>query len=379
MEISRICFVVSSPLTAKVFLQGHLCALMRDYEIDLVCHSDGVLPLDILAEKVNVIEIQIKRHISLINDLLALWELFRLFKSKRYAGIFSVTPKAGLLALLAGFLCRTEVRIHIFTGQVWVTRKGLKRWALKSFDKLMGGLATDLLTDSPSQRDFLISEGVVDPKKIHVLAAGSICGVDLKRFQPSASVRNELRSELDIPIDAVVVLFLGRLNRDKGILDLAQACSELAIINQDLWLLVVGPDEENLHSQILNICDSMNSRTRLFDFTDKPEIFMAAADIFALPSYREGFGSSVIEAAACGVPSLCSKIYGLTDAVEDGVTGMLHEPGNLKEMQEKLVQLSEPTLRMRLGNAARERVIRQFSQSRLTDEMVAFVKTHIPR
>jgi len=375
----RICFVVSSPMTARAFLTGHLLALSRRYSVDLVCHAEGGAPLDSLAGEIEIIPVAIERKVSLLADLAALLRLYRHFCTSRYGVICSVTPKAGLLSLLAAFFSRTPLRVHIFTGQVWVTRSGAKRWLLKTIDKLMAWLATDLLTDSPSQREFLIAEGVVCPEKIKVLAGGSICGVDLDRFQTRPGVRDSVRQELGIPEDAVVVLFLGRMNRDKGVLDLAQAYAELAVSNQSLWLLVVGPDEENIQAEVATVCAAVSQRTRLIGFTDVPERFMVAADIFALPSYREGFGSSVIEAAACGVPSLCSRIYGLTDAVVDGVTGVLHSPGEVEDIKRKLDQLLDPTLRKRLGDAARDRAVNEFSQQSLTDGMLSFIESCLVR
>lgn len=375
----RICFVVSSPMTARAFLTGHLLALSRRYAVDLVCHADGGAALDSLAGKVAVIPVAIERKVSPLADLVALLRLYRHFCTSRYGAICSVTPKAGLLSLLAAFFSRTPVRIHIFTGQVWVTRSGVKRWLLKMIDKLMAWLATDLLTDSPSQREFLIAEGVVRPEKIQVLAGGSICGVDVERFQARPGMRDSLRQELGIPEDAVVVLFLGRMNRDKGVLDLARAYADLAVKNQGLWLLAVGPDEENIQADVAAICADVSSRTRLLGFTDQPERFMVAADIFALPSYREGFGSSVIEAAACGVPSVCSRIYGLTDAVVDGVTGVLHTPADVTDIKIRLEQLLDPALRERLGEAARHRAVNEFSQQRLTDGMLSFIESCLVR
>jgi glycosyltransferase involved in cell wall biosynthesis len=375
----RICFVVSSPMTARVFLTGHLLALSRRYSVDLVCHANGGAPLDSLAGEIQVIPVAIERKVSLLADLDALWRLYRHFCTSRYGAICSVTPKAGLLSLLAAFFSRTPVRIHIFTGQVWVTRSGVKRWLLKAIDKLMAWLATDLLTDSPSQREFLIAEGVVCPEKIQVLAGGSICGVDLERFQARPGVRANVRQELGIPENAVVVLFLGRMNRDKGVLDLAQAYADLAVSNQSLWLLLVGPDEENIQADVAAICAALTPRTRLLGFADQPERFMAAADIFALPSYREGFGSSVIEAAACGLPSVCSRIYGLTDAVVDGVTGVLHSPADVEGIKRGLEKLLDPSLRERLGEAAKDRAVNEFNQQRLTDGMLSFIASCLAR
>lgn len=377
MSKPRICFVVATPLTAKAFLIAHMLALSHRFSVDLICNTDGSPMLDGLIGKVRIIPVKIHRDIKPTADLQALLKLCFLFRANRYDAILSVTPKAGLLAMLAAFIDRIPIRIHIFTGQVWVTKKGLNRQLLKMVDKFVAALTTESLTDSPSQRDFLIYQGVVRATKIHVLADGSISGVDADRFKPSVVIRNTVRHELEIPQNAKVLLFLGRLNIDKGILDLAHAYASLATKYDDLWLLVVGPDEGSIGAEVARICAGQCDRIRRIGFTSEPERFMIAADIFVLPSYREGFGSSVIEAAACGLPSVCSKIYGLTDAVVDGVTGVLHAPANVLDLQAKIEQLIDPGIRDQLAKAARERVLQKFGQPRLTDALGSFMISRV--
>jgi glycosyltransferase involved in cell wall biosynthesis len=362
----KICFIVASPMTANSFLSGHIRALSRDYEVHLVCDLDGGRLNDI-KDDVKVASIGIRRKLSPFADLVALLKLVKHFFNHRYDTIVSVTPKAGLLAMLAGFLSRAPNRIHIFTGQVWVTRVGLVRWCLKVLDKLLAWLATDLLTDSNSQRDFLIRHRITAPEKIQVIASGSICGVDTERFRPRSELRQKVRQELSLPEDAVLILFLGRINRDKGVLDLARAFSLLAAKHSNVWMLFVGPDEESLEQEIVTRCTQVSTRLIILGFTAQPERFMAASDIFALPSYREGFGTSVLEAAAVGLACVCSKIYGLTDAVVDGVTGLLHAPADVLELERQLdAMIVNAELRLRLGAAARRRAMDDFSQEHLT-------------
>src|SRR6185295_12938711 len=127
-----------------------------------------------------------------------------------------------------------------FTGQVWVTKRGVARFGLKCLDKLLSALATNVLIDSPSQRSFLIEQGVVTPAKSRVLAHGSISGVDVERFRPDPGSRVVLRRKLGIPEDAVLFLYLGRLNRDKGMLDLAAAFAQISGECREVWLALVG-------------------------------------------------------------------------------------------------------------------------------------------
>lgn len=362
---TKICFVVSSPMTAKVFLGAHLAALSERFSIDLAANVSRPDELDGINKHVRAVPVPVPRRISPLADLAALMSLHALFRRERYAAVSSITPKAGLLSMLAAALAGVPLRTHMFTGQVWAARTGWKRWLLKTADRLIARLATHVLADSPSQRDFLVAEGVVPAGKIAVLGHGSICGVDGSRFRPDVAGRNKVRHELGIPGQAVVFLFLGRLNRDKGVLDLAAAFSVLD--HPAAWLLVVGPDEAGMMREMESRLGAAGERCRFVGYTDRPEEFMAAADVFSLPSYREGFGMVVIEAAAAGVPAIASRIYGVTDAVEEGVTGLLHAPGDVAEIAATMAALAgDPARRKAMGEAARARALGLFSGEAVT-------------
>jgi glycosyltransferase involved in cell wall biosynthesis len=304
--------------------------------------------------------------------VLTLFQLFKLFRIEQFDIVHSIMPKTGVLAMLAARLALVPVRIHTFTGQVWITKHGVKRTLLKWFDKLIGTFATCVLSDSPSQRDFLVRERVLPPGKAKVIGAGSICGIDAQRFLPDADARRVIRNELGIEQDSKVILFVGRLNRDKGILDLAAAFDTIARRHSDAVLLLVGAEENVPFSRVQEICHAERDRLRYISFTSVPEHYMAAADIFCLPSYREGFGMTIIEAAACGVPAVASLIYGITDAVEDGQTGLLFPAGDVGVLTRTLLKLmTENELRQEMGNAARARALELFPSEKITREMVA--------
>lgn len=373
MRQARLCFVVSSPMTARAFLRGHLAALSGRYAIDLAVDAEATNELGDIPDHATILPVPIRRQIAPTADLKALVRLFVLFRRERYAAVSSVTPKAGMLALLAAALAGVPLRIHIFTGQVWVTRTGWKRWILKQADCCMALLATHVLADSPSQRDFMVAEGIAAAGKIRVLGEGSICGVDGTRFRPDAGARVGIRRAHGIPEAAVVFLFLGRLNRDKGVLDLAEAFAAQG--NENAWLLMVGPDEANLRGEMERRLGPALARTRFVGYTDRPEDFMAAADVFCLPSYREGFGMVIIEAAAARIPAIGSRIYGVTDAIEENVTGLLHRAGDTAELARQMASLAGDAARRHvLGEAARARALRLFSREAVTQAWMDFYR-----
>lgn len=376
MQKKKICFVTAAEITVKVFLANHFKALSTQYDISVVTNTDNPDFLKPFGLRLNIIPLFIERTISLICDINALLGLIFLFREYRFEAVHSVTPKAGLLSMLAAFLVRIPVRIHTFTGQVWVTKKGIVRWILKIADKLIALCATHVLVDSFSQRDFLIRKKIVSEIKSHVIANGSICGVDIKRFAPDAESRRDLREKYSIKETDTVFLYLGRLTYDKGLLDLTQAFAKVNGIYDNAHLVIVGPDEEDMKQKMLECCSGCADRIYFEAYTDKPEKHMAASDVFCMPSYREGFGMTIIEAASVGIPAIGTRIYGITDAIEEDMTGFLCDPGNIKELTEKmLLMVEKPDMRKKMGEQSRERVTQSYSKDLVTAAFVNYYDT----
>ena len=371
--MKKIAIVVASEMTVKAFMREHIAALAQRYSLTIIVNTEDPQFLDKLGIGAQLIGVPIARKISPFADLRALLRLGRILRNGKFDLVHSVTPKAGLIAAIAGHLAGVPRRLHTFTGQVWVTRHGAMRAMLKAADRLIARLSTHVLVDSFSQRDFLVAQGIVSLTKTSVLGQGSISGVNTARFRPDREARQRLRKGLGINEGETLFLFLGRLKRDKGVLDLARAFAASGARRPDTHLLLVGPDEENLGGQARELAGDCASRLHCSGYTDSPEDFYASADVFCLPSYREGFGSAVLEAAAAGLPSIGSRIYGITDAIVEGRTGLLFEPGNFLELADKMNSLaSDPGLRARMGTQARKRALRDFPASVLTAALLDF-------
>lgn len=375
----RICFVMSSPMTAEAFLADHIDALSAEYEVHLIANSPPAWTEHPKLRSTVCHHVPIARPIMPIADAIALLELARALKRGKYASVHSMTPKAGLLTATAAFAVGVPVRIHTFTGQVWATRRGLARWGLRLLDRIIAKLCTHVMVDSLSQRDFLLSEGVLSGDEGLVLGQGSVCGVDPTRFRPDATVREAVRAQLGIPSNAVVLLFVGRLTQEKGVVELVSAFCQLAGTRKDLYLVMVGPDEQNVGAVIAADYPSYLPQLRFTGQSAQPERYMACADIFCLPSYREGFGSVIIEAAATGLPAVASRIYGITDAVVDRATGLLVEPRNIPALKSALSELADDApFRVKLGTAARARALRDFSSVSVAAEFLRFYRDLVP-
>jgi glycosyltransferase involved in cell wall biosynthesis len=370
----RVCILVTTPLIVHFFLRSHIQRLSESCDVTLVTNfqSDRFTP--VLNLPVRTVDFDIRRKISPLADLRALFNLLIFFRREKFDLVWAVAPKGGLLGMIAARLSGIRGRLFVFQGEVWASKRGIWRWLLKLMDRITAACANHLLAVSESEMDFLVQEGVVPSHSIQVLGEGSIAGVDLSRHCPNARLGRETRAALAIPESAVLVLYLGRLGHDKGVLDLADAFARAASVLDNLWLLVVGPDEEDLSEAIRFRMGRYANRLVMRGFTAEPEKFLVSADIFCLPSYREGFPISILEAAGAGVPSIGSDIYGVSDAIVDRVTGQLFRAGDIELLTQAIIDLAgDSKLRYRLGSKARERVCREFETSVVIGRYVAFI------
>jgi len=368
----RICLVATVPFAFRVFMRPHIARLSATYDITLVANGSTDELSAMLGPHVRFHPIAIERKVSLTKDLRAFFALWAFFRAERFDVVHSIMPKSGLLSMVAARLAGVPIRIHMFTGQVWATRTGVRRWFLRSLDRTTVVNATQVLMDSRSQRAFAVENGLAAMDEIEVLGDGSIAGVDTNRFRPDGEARARVRAALGISGDAVVFLFVGRLNREKGLNELASAFANVAASDPKVHLMIIGPDEEGFDAVFAALGERIPGRVHRIGYSKQPEEHLAAADVFCLPSHREGFGSAIIEAAAAGLPTVASRIYGITDAVEDNVTGLLHAPHEPKDLEATMQRFaSEPALRDQMGRAARARAMERFPEARLTAALEA--------
>lgn len=351
-------------MTARAFLMDHIAFLQNEYEVHLVANfptEDDMKEFEAVGLICHSAPIQ--RAISIGGDLKGLFTLRKLFKKEKFECVHSVTPKAGLLTALAGWLAGVPNRVHIFTGQVWATRKGAMRMMLKGMDKIIATLNTRILVDGEGQRQYLIKEGVLKEKNSMVPAEGSIAGIKLDRYVISEDVRKEEREKLGLKADDVVYIFLGRLNHDKGIGELYEAFNRLVAEKPNARLLFYGMDEEGYDEKVVNYPNIKKGENYFFPgLTKTPFNALQAGDVFVLPTWREGFGVSVLEAQALGLPVITSDAYGVVDASVEGVTALrcgVNDPEGLYKAMKQYYYYDD--MRKAHGEAGRKRVVEHFS------------------
>lgn len=370
----KICFVVSTPATAKAFLSNHIKELSRFYDVYLVANiaeNENIL-LDLPV--IEIKNVPIYRKINIFKDIKSLVLLKKYFSENKFDVVHSVTPKAGLIAMLSAKLAKVKHRIHIFTGQVWHTQSGFMKRLLMFLDKCIVWSATDILVDGASQRHFLIENKIIKESNSKVLGKGSINGVDTDIFVPNINIAKEVREELNIDEDSIVFMFLGRLNKDKGIIDLVDAFIILKKKYANIRLLIIGPDEENIITQIKSKYNELDSIV-FYGATSFPYRMLQACDVFCLPSYREGFGTSVIEASLLEKPIICSDTYGLKETIIENKTGLRHKVGDVDSILKAMhFYIYDDKSRILFGRNGRKYVLENFSGKMLVEKWVQFYK-----
>ncbi len=347
------------------FLRGQP-RYMREHGIDEIAVSSPGPLLEEFGRREGVpcLGVAMEREIAPIRDALALFRLWRLLRQVRPDVVDAHTPKGALVGITAAFLARVPVRIYHVHGLRFVTTRGLRRRVLRAAERLTSALATRVLCVSASVARTIIEEGLAPARKVAVILNGSINGVDTDRFHPATTdaAARAAREALGIPAGARVIGFVGRIVREKGVVELLEAWRTLRDEFPDLHLLVLGWREE--HDDIPDhavavLRDDPRVHAPGTDL-DTPRYYRAI-DVVALPTYREGFPVVPLEAAASGLPVVATRVPGCTDAIVDGVTGTLIAPRDPSALLAALRRyLRDPALVRRHGAAARERVLREY-------------------
>lgn len=294
----------------------------RGYEIVSVS-SPGPELEPLKAKGVRCIEIPMERHIALTKDIKSLLALVKAFRREKPYMVHSMTPKAGMLCMVAAWLCRVPRRVHTFTGLVWPTATGIKRRILMVTDWLTCACATHVIPEGRGVMNDL--QNHITGKPMKVLGYGNVRGVDMEAFSRRPEVMEKaekLRRD-----DLFTFIFVGRIVGDKGINELVQAFLRLQGEKPNVRLVLVGKYEEHL--------DPVKPETKaLIDSTpsiqavgaqhgDDLKAYYVASDCFVFPSYREGFPNTVLEAGAMGLPSIVTDINGCNEIIEEGVNGVI--------------------------------------------------------
>ena len=315
------------------------------------------------------------RSITPFRDLACIIKLIRIFKKEKPAIVHTETPKAGLLGMLAAKFCGVKVRIHTVAGLPLMVEKGIKLRILEYVEKITYAAATHIWPNSNSLKEFILKHKFTSSRKITVPGTGSSNGVDTERFDKeklNSAVLADVKRSIHYSAGNIYLLFIGRLVQDKGITELVNVFTALQKERPNLRLILAGQYEPALDPLPANIEKEITGNENIIhiQWTDKVEYYMAAADCFVFPSYREGFPNVLLEAAAMELPIVCSRIAGNVDIVTDNQTGLIFESRNEEDLHRKLtVALDEPGRMQILAATLKEQVTSSYKREAFWESM----------
>lgn len=373
----RLLRITTVPISLKLLLAGQL-NYFRQKKFDVLAVSaEGP---EILHEKIDGVphqEIPFTRKITPLQDLACLIQLIIVINNFKPDIIHTHTPKAGILGMLAGWICRVPVRMHTVAGLPLMEKKGFTRKLLVFVENLTYWCATHVFPNSSGLKEFIESEISTTPK-LKVIGKGSSNGIDTFYFHRRENVEREalaIRRQHGIGPDDLVFSFVGRVVRDKGISELVEAfqrtCERFGSTRK-IFLLVVGPLEQELDPLNADDLHFLTEDDRVVLAGYKPDVrpWIAASDVFVFPSYREGFPNVVMQACCLEVPCIVSDINGCNEIISHNQTGFIVKPKNANELQGAMVALAlDDEKRKQMARAAREYVCGNFDNRYVWDEI----------
>jgi len=366
----KMLIFATSQMTIESFLMPHIKKLIKVFEIVIINKSSSS-NLNYL-KGIKVYNLNVDRKINIFNDIKNLIFLIKFLKKDKFDLIFTITPKAGLLGMFAAYINNIPHRIHIFTGQVWANKNIAYKLFLKFFDKLICNFSTEILCDGINQKKYLVQNGF--SKSIKVIKNGSICGIDTKIFKPSLLNKKKLKKQFKISEDQIILIYVGRLSKDKGIHNLINTFKLLKKSDYKVNLFLVGKIEEfKLKESIKEVKDIYH-----INHTKYVHKYYQMADIFITTSYREGFGISVAQAMSCKLPIVGTSIYGLKDLLKHKINSLVFEPYNEKTLFlncKKLIK--DKKFRNKLGKEGRKLIIKKFRQDVVINQYIEFFRNKL--
>lgn len=349
--------------------------LVKDYDIVAVASPDEALKRLEKNYDIRCIGVPMQRHIAPLSDLRSLWRMYRVLRRERPWLVHSMTPKAGLICMLAAKLAGVPNRMHTFTGLIWPTSHGLKRFILKNMDRLLCGCATVINPEGRGVRDDMV-RGHITRRQMVILGHGNVRGIDPKYYNPEdEKVRQDAAAlRADDPEASTIYVFVGRLVKNKGINELARAFAKIYDKDAGARLWLVGRPEEQLDPLDEATQSMINSHPgiRAFGLQSDVRPYLAAADAFVFPSYREGFPNVVLEAGAMNLPSIVTDINGSREIIENNYNGIIVPSQNEASLTNAMDTMRDIPLRTDMASHSRAHVLRYWSADQVRQALLDF-------
>jgi len=349
--------ITTIPMALHVLLPGQMKFMSENGFKVIMISADGEnLDKVIENEKCQHIIVPMTRKITPWQDLLCLFQLIKIFRKEKPDIVHSHTPKAGLLGMMAAKISGIKIRIHTVAGLPLMEESGLKYALLKQIEKITYSVANHVWPNSNSLYNFIKKNNLADAYKLKVIGQGSTNGVSITRFNKETLDKNFLtviKGNINYDTASVYLLYIGRLVKHKGIVELVNVFSLLKKNYPHLKLILVGIFESSLDPLPKKILKQIVDDPCIINvgWSDNAEYYMSLAHYFVFPSYREGFPNVLLEAGAIQLPVICSNIPGNTDIIIHNETGLLFEKKNEKDMYQKLkYALDNPKKMLSMAN-----------------------------
>ncbi len=370
----KITFIVTSHLSV-VFYKGQLGYLVANgWDVEMIS-SPGPRLEEARAEGATPRAVPMEREIAPHKDTISLWRLWRLLRRTRPDLVVAGTPKAGLLGTQAARLAGVPRVVYILHGLRLDTASGWKRRLLWLTEWIACHTAHHVQSVGPSLRERVIGLGLVAADRCTVFGAGTSNGLDIARWlrTPKAeAVGRTTRERLGIPQNALLIGFVGRLTRDKGVVELYEAFTRLRPSYPDLRLLLLGEFERGdaVQPEVRQRIEA-DAAVTCPGLVSEVEAYYWAMDVFALPTRREGFGFACLEAQAASLPVVTTDATGAVDAILDGTTGLRVPVGDVDALTAALDRLlGDAELRARMGQAGCRWVQHHFQRENLWKKLL---------
>lgn len=363
--------ITTIPLSLEKLLEGQLRYMNQFYKVTAISAEKERLEKLGVTEGVKTYSVALTRKITPLQDVKAVYKLYRFFKKEKPFIVHTHTPKAGIVGMMAAWLASVPHRLHTVAGLPLMEAQGVKRTVLNTVEKATYYFATKIYPNSQGLKTFIEKEHFTKPAKLKIIGAGSSNGIDTTYFDPekyNSTKDQETRAAWNIAPTAFVFLFVGRLVADKGINELVAAFSKLSKLHENCTLLLVGPLENELDPllpiTLQHIAAHPNIITTGYQQDVRP--FFAMSNALVFPSYREGFPNVVLQAGAMGLPSIVSDINGCNEIITQGENGLIipkKDEEALREAMQKL--LTNTALQENLRSQARKSITTRFDRKKM--------------
>lgn len=360
--MKKIIRISTVPTSLESLLKGQLKFLSEHYEVVAVSSPGKDLDIVQKREGVRTVAIPMERRISVLKDLTSLIRMIRLFQREKPYMIHSITPKAGLISMLAGWITGVPVRMHTFTGLVFPTATGRMQKLLILMDRLICFCATHINPEGKGVKKDL-ERYHITRKTLHIIANGNVNGIDISYFDRTPEVEEMAKKYREE--GCFTFCFVGRMVRDKGLNELIHVFGKLYEEYPNVRLLLVGPFERafdpvlpETEEQILN-----HPSIRFMDLQKDVRPFLAASDALVFPSYREGFPNVVLQAGAFGLPAIVTDISGCNEIIQQGKNGLIVPSKKEEKLYESMkIFLDCPALVKEMAACSRSAIVSRYEQ-----------------